>query len=135
MTAIRHSILTVASVLALGLWVGYAAADEPAPGAPAAEEINIDTLNIDNGALGNDELVTVSTGQSTAMMAVSAADADVEDNDITNSEGSTFQTGSATGIMANSGGLNTNMVNTGANVVMQANTTINLYLGGSSATP
>lgn len=132
MTAIRHSILMVASFLAFGLWVGCAAADESSTDESAADVTHIDTLNIDNGAIGNSQLQTVNSGQGAAMSAVSSADADLENNDITNSEGSSFQTGAATGMMANSGGINVNMVNSGNNVAMQANTTINLYLGGSA---
>lgn len=131
MTAIRHSNLMVASVLTFGLWVGCAAADESTADESAADVTNIDTLNIDNGAIGNSQLQTVSSGQGAAMTAVSTADSDISDNDITNTDGSSFQTGAATGMMANSGGINVNMVNTGNNVAMQANTTINLYLGGS----
>lgn len=132
MTAIRYSNLAVALVLGFGLWVGCAAADESSSEESAAGVTNIDTLNIDNGAIGNSQLQTVSTGQGAAMSAVSSADADIDDNDITNGDGSSFQTGAAAGIMGNSGGINVNMVNSGNNVAMQANTTINLYLGGSA---
>ena len=137
MTAIRYSNLAVALVFGFGLWVGCAAADESsseesAAGVTNIETVNVDTLNIDNGAIGNSQLQTVNSGQGAAMSAVSSADADLEENDITNSDGSTFQTGAATGMMANSGGINVNMVNSGNNVAMQANTTINLYLGGSA---
>jgi hypothetical protein len=125
MTVIRHSILMVASIFAFGLWVGYAAADEPDEGTPAA-----DILDIDNGALGASELVTISSG--TSMVAVSAADSDIENNDITTGENSHFQTGDASATMANAGGINVNMVNSGNNVAMQANTTINLYLDSAA---
>jgi hypothetical protein len=122
MTAIRHSILAAASLLALGLWVGNAAADESVPDESAADEI----ATIETAPLTANELVVVSSGN--AMGALSDADATVENNDIDVGDNSYFGTGDATSIQTNSGGINVNMVNTGNNVVMQTNTTLNLYL-------
>jgi hypothetical protein len=123
MTAIRHSILAVASLLALGLWLGNAAAGEPEQGDPAADEVNNGDAPLSLG-----DLAVVSTGQSVAMGAVSDADATVDDNDIEVGDDSYFMTGDAMSMQNNSGGINVNMVNTGNNVVMQTNTTMNLYL-------
>jgi len=125
MAAKNGAVLTAASLLAFGLWVGSAAAGESNTGDPAAG----DFLNVpSNDQLGSGELSSTNTGQVTQLTSTSQ-DADVKHNDINIGDNSSMTTGSASTFSQNSGGFNVNMTNTGNNVVMQNTTNVNVYLG------
>ena len=121
MTDKRHWLLVTASIVAFGLWVGCAAAEEPGQGSPAADDV----VNVsDNNALGDNEMLAVGTGHGNALGAVSDPDGNVSGNSIS---GNTT-TGSISQSSANTGGINVNFANTGNNVVMQNSMAVNVYL-------
>ena len=120
MTDTRHWFLVTASILTFGLWVGCAAAEEPAEDSSAADSINI----TDNNLLGDNEILAVTSGNGSSLGVVSDPDATVSHNTI----GDNSITGSVGQSSTNSGGINVNFANTGNNVVMQNSMAINVYL-------
>ena len=120
MTDKRHWLLVTASILAFGLWVGCAAAEEPGEGSSAAELINVS----DNTVLGDNEMLAVASGNGNSLGALSDPDANVSDNGAI----SDVTTGTIDQSSMNSGGINVNFANTGNNVVMQNSMAINVYL-------
>jgi hypothetical protein len=120
MTDKRHWFLVTASILAFGLWVGCAAAEEPAEDSSAADSITI----TDNNLLGDNEILAVTSGNGSSLGAVSDPDAKVSHNVI----GDNSVTGGVQQSSTNSGGINVNFANTGNNVVMQNSMAVNVFL-------
>ena len=120
MTDRRHWFLVTASILVFGLWVGCAAAEEPAEDSSAADLINVS----DNNVLGDNEMLNVASGNGNSLGAVSDPDAEVSHNKI----GDNSVTGGIAQSSTNTGGINVNFANTGNNVVMQNSMAINIYM-------
>ena len=120
MTDRRHWLLVTASILVFGLWVGCAAAEEPAEDSSAADLINVS----DNNVLGDNEMLNVASGNGNSLGAVSDPDATVSHNKI----GDNSITGDIGQSSTNTGGINVNFANTGNNVVMQNSMAINIYM-------
>jgi hypothetical protein len=120
MTDKRHWFLVTASILTFGLWVGLAAAEEPAEDSSAADSINV----TDNNLLGDNEILALTSGNGSSLGAVSDPDAKVSHNTI----GDNSVTGGIAQSSTNTGGINVNFANTGNNVVMQNSMAINIYM-------
>ena len=125
MTNSRQLILAAAGFLALGLWVGPAAGDDPPPpeGDPSSA---LDSLVIPDEVSQVGSLQDVSSGNGSASM---VSDSDTDAFVVGNTIGDNSTTGDVQAISANSGGINVNFANSGNNVVMQNSMAVNIYLG------
>jgi hypothetical protein len=125
MTDSRQLILAAAGFLALGLWVGPAAGDDPPPpeGDPSSA---MNFLEIPEDASQAGALQDVSSGNGSASL---GADSDTDAFVVGNTIGDNSTTGDVAAISANSGGINVNFANSGNNVVMQNSMAVNIYLG------
>jgi hypothetical protein len=124
MTNSRQLILAAAGFLALGLWVGPAAGDDPPPEGDPSSAMNF--LEIPEEASQAGALQDVSSGNGSASM---VSDSDTDAFVVGNTIGDNSTTGDVQAISANSGGINVNFANSGNNVVMQNSMAVNIYLG------
>lgn len=103
-----------------------------AGGVAVAEELDDPILSQDDGdglaALDSNALAETSGGF--ALQQISNVDQETTftDNPITVDNGGQINTGGILAATANSGGITTNMLNTGNNVSFQNSTTLNVYL-------
>lgn len=121
MTATR--IVALSTILALGLWVGPAAAGDADAGAPAADDL----LMANGDQLDPGQMSAAAGGHAVEETNIAIAVAD-NDNTFTITHGGELNTGAITSTNTNTGGITVSLMNTGAGVVMQNATNINIYL-------
>jgi hypothetical protein len=122
MTAMTR-ISALSTVLALGLWVGPAAAGDADTTSPAADDI----VEAEGSQLEPSELSAASGGHAVDQDNVNIQEG-VNHNTFTVTDGGRLNTGSINSSNSNSGGITVTMMNTGAGAVMQNATNINIYL-------
>ena len=116
-------ISALSTLLALGLWVGPAVAGDADSGAPAADDL----LVASGDQLDPNKMSAASGGHAVDETNIAIASAtNVNSFDV--DDGGQINTGSLNSSNNNSGGITVNLLNTGAGVVMQNATNINIYL-------
>src|SRR5262245_56321510 len=123
MTAMTR-ISALSTILALGLWVGPAAAGDADTTSPAADDIVV----AEGSQLEPSELSAASGGHAAVDQDNVNVEEAVNHNTFTVTDGGQLNTGSINSSNANSGGITVTMMNTGAGAVMQNATNINIYL-------
>ena len=121
MTAMTR-ISALSTILALGLWVGPAAAGDINTDSPAAD----DTL-VANGDQLDPGQMSAATGGHVDESNVAVATA-TNVNTFSTDNGGQINTGSLNSNNNNSGGITVSLLNTGNGVVMQNATNINIFL-------
>lgn len=115
-------ISALSTILALGLWVGPAAAGDINTDSPAAD----DTL-VANGDQLDPGQMSAATGGHVDESNVAVATA-TNVNTFSTDNGGQINTGSLNSNNNNSGGITVSLLNTGNGVVMQNATNINIFL-------
>lgn len=124
MTAMTR-ISALSTILALGLWVGPAAAGDINTGSPAAD----DTLVADGDQLDPAQMSAATGGHADAVDESNVAVATATNvNTFSADKGGQINTGSLNSANNNSGGITVSLLNTGNGVVMQNATNINIFL-------
>ena len=130
MTAMTR-ISALSTILALGLWVGPAAAGDMNTNSPAAD----DTLVTNGGQLDPSQMSAASGGHAVVDVSnVAVADA-TNVNHFSVDDGGQINTGAINSSNNNSGGITVSLINTGNGVVMQNATNINVFLGPPAGNP
>ena len=124
MTAMTK-ISALSTILALGLWVGPAAAGDINTDSPAAD----DTLVANGDQLDPGQMSAATGGHADAVDASNVANAEATNvNSFSADHGGQINTGSLNSANNNSGGITVSLLNTGNGVVMQNATNINIFL-------
>jgi hypothetical protein len=131
MTAMTR-ISALSTILALGLWVGPAAAGDINTDSPAAD----DTLVANGDQLDPGQMSAATGGHADAVDESNVAVATATNaNTFTADNGGQINTGAINSSNNNSGGITVSLINTGAGVVMQNATNINIFLAPQAGTP
>ena len=124
-------ISALSTILALGLWVGPAAAGDMNTNSPAAD----DTLVTTSDQLDPGQMSAARGGHAVAEESnVAVADA-TNVNHFSADDGGQINTGAINSSNNNSGGITVSLINTGNGVVMQNATNINVFLGPQAGNP
>src|SRR5882724_2963173 len=130
MTAMTR-ISALSTILALGLWVGPAAAGDINTDSPAAD----DTLTANGDQLDPGEMSAARGGHAVVDESNVAVATATNVNSFSADNGGQINTGAINSSNNNSGGITVSLINTGAGVVMQNATNINIFLAPQAGTP